>query len=39
VDPIFVSEDIQNMRLFLSDDAWPKVPDELFHLTPTPYSV
>ena len=39
VDPIFVSEDIQNMRLFLSDDAWPEVPDELFHLTPTPYSV
>jgi len=39
VDPIFVSEDLQNMRLFLSDDTWPQVPDDLFHLTPTPYSV
>jgi len=39
VNPILVSEDIQNMRLFLSHETFPDVPDERFHLTPCPYSV
>jgi hypothetical protein len=39
VNPILVSEDIQNMRLYLASDAFPDVPDDRFHLTPCPYSV
>jgi hypothetical protein len=39
VNPILVSEDIQNMRLFLSSDDFPNTDDELFHFTATPYSV
>lgn len=39
VNPILVSEDIQNMRLFVSSDEFPDVPDNLFHLTACPYSV
>ncbi|HEY3330996.1 MAG TPA: hypothetical protein VGK19_13295 [Capsulimonadaceae bacterium] len=38
VNPIFVDEDIQNMRLFLSHDLFPNPPDSIFHFTPTPYS-
>ena len=39
VNPILVDEDIQNMRLFLSRDDFPHTPDDVFHLTATPYSV
>ncbi|MEI8196924.1 MAG: hypothetical protein WCI73_13570 [Phycisphaerae bacterium] len=39
VNPILVSEDIQNMRLYLSRDDFPHTPDTCFHFTPTPYSV
>jgi len=39
VNPILVDEDIQNMRLFLSHDAFPDVPDACFHFTATPYSI
>ena len=28
-----------NMRLFLSRDDFPHTPDDVFHLTATPYSV
>ncbi|MEO6908137.1 MAG: hypothetical protein ABI210_09635 [Abditibacteriaceae bacterium] len=38
VHPLLVSEDIQNMRLFLSHDAFPNVPDDCFQFTPSPYS-
>lgn len=39
VDPVLVSEDIQNMRLYLSADSYPDVPDEWFHLTACPYTL
>lgn len=39
VNPLLVTEDIQNMRLFLSRDDFPNPPDECFHFTETPYSV
>lgn len=39
VNPILVSEDIQNMRLYLSRDDFPNTPDDCFHFTATPYSV
>jgi len=39
VNPLLVSEDIQNMRLYLSRDDFPDTPDEIFHLTQTPYSI
>jgi hypothetical protein len=38
VNPVLVSEDIQNMRFFLADDRFPNMPDDLFHMTATPYS-
>jgi hypothetical protein len=39
VNPILVSEDIQNMRLYLSSDDFPNTPDDSFHFTATPYSI
>lgn len=39
INPIFVFEDIQNMRLFLSDDSFPDVPDDCFQLSPTPFTL
>ena len=39
VNPLLVSEDIQNMRLYLSSDNFPNTPDDSFHFTATPYSV
>ena len=38
VNPLLVSEDIQNMRLYLSSDDFPNTPDDSFHFTATPYS-
>ena len=38
VNPLLVSEDIQNMRLYLSSDDFPNTPDECFHFTASPYS-
>ena len=38
VNPILVSEDIQNMRLYLACPDFPQVPDEHFHVTANPYS-
>ena len=38
VNPILVSDDIQNMRLFHSHPANPNVPEELFHFTLSPCS-
>jgi len=38
VNFIFVSEDIQNMRLYLSSDDFPHTPASYFHFTATPYS-
>ena len=38
VNPLLVSEDIQNMRMYLSSDDFPNTPDDHFHFTATPYS-
>ena len=38
VNPLLVSEDIQNMRQYLSSDDFPNTPDNSFHFTATPYS-
>lgn len=38
VHAVFVDEDIQNMRLYLSHNDFPQVADKLFHFTATPYS-
>jgi len=34
VNPVYVSEDIQNMRFFVASHDFPHTPDELFHLSP-----
>ncbi len=39
INPILVSEDLQNMRLFLSARRFPDVPDDRFRWTPSPFSV
>lgn len=39
VNPMFVNQDIQLMRFYLSSDDFPNTPDELFYMTHTPYSV
>jgi hypothetical protein len=39
VNPMFVNQDIQLMRFYLSSDDFPDTPDELFYMTISPYSV
>jgi len=39
VNPLLVSEDTQNMRLYLSSDDFPNTPDDSFHFTATPFSI
>ncbi len=39
VHPIFVQEDIQNMRLYLSSDLYPEANDTLFSSTFSPFTV
>ncbi len=39
INPILVSEDIHNMRLYLSRDDFPDTPDGCFHFTASPYTV